>query len=70
MQHVLCIRSEDTIMNGYVGFYRGRRAEVEADTQYEAQQKLAKILKAKKSYEVAVMLAEKDGQQVTHAPAF
>jgi len=57
-------------MNGYVGFYRGRRAEVEADTQYEAQQKLAKILKAKKSYEVAVMLAEKDGQQVTHAPAF
>ena len=30
--------------NGYVGFYRKKRAEVHADTKYEAQQKLAALL--------------------------
>ncbi len=53
-------------MNGYVGFYRNKRAEVLADTKYQAQQKLAVILKAKHSYDVIVELAEVDGQQVTH----
>ncbi|HUW46342.1 MAG TPA: hypothetical protein VMW50_11185, partial [Dehalococcoidia bacterium] len=52
--------------NGYVGFYKGKRAEVHADTSYEAQQKLAKMLGAKKAHEVSFGLAEKDGQQVTH----
>ena len=53
-------------MNGYVCFYKQKRIEVYADTQYEAQQKAAKLLKAKKAYDVTVMLAEKDGTQVTH----
>lgn len=53
-------------MNGYVCFYKGKRAEVYAETTYEAQQKAAVVFKAKKSYEVTVMLAEKDGVQVTH----
>jgi hypothetical protein len=53
-------------MNGYVCFYKGKRVEVYADTSYEAQQKAAALLKAKKSYEVTVVLAEKSGQQVIH----
>ena len=46
-------------MNGYVCFYRGRRVEVYADTSYEAQKLAAEKFKAKKSYEVAVVLADK-----------
>lgn len=53
-------------MNGYIAFYRGKQIEVYAPTSYEAQQVAAKQLKAKKSYEVTVMLAERDGEQVTH----
>jgi hypothetical protein len=52
--------------NGYVGFYRKKRAEVHADTKYEAQQKLAALLGARRSWDVAVELAELDGEQVTH----
>lgn len=54
-------------MNGYICFYRGKKAEVHASTSYEAQQKAASILKARKAYEITVVLAEKDGQQVTHS---
>lgn len=57
-------------MNGYVCFYRNKRTEVSADTSYEAQKKAATFFKAKKSYEVTVVLAEKSGEQVTHAPMF
>ena len=53
-------------MNGYIAFYRGKQIEVYAPTSYEAQQLAAKQLKAKKSYEVTVMLAERNGEQVTH----
>lgn len=52
-------------MNGYVAFYKGKRAEVYAATSYEAQQKAAAIFKARKAYEITVVLAEKDGKQVT-----
>lgn len=57
-------------MNGYIGFYKGKKAEVLAKTKYEAQLKLAKILKAKKSYQVSVELAELDGEQVTITPDY
>lgn len=57
-------------MNGYIAFYRGKKLEVMADTSYRAQQKAAAQFKAKKSYEVTVMLAEKRGEQVTHTPDF
>jgi len=57
-------------MNGYIAFYKGRQIEVRADTAYEAQQKAAALFKARKSYEVTVVLAEKNGQQVTHNPSF
>ncbi len=59
-------------MNGYVAFYKGRRTEVHADTSLAARDKAAAIFKVKpnKAYEVTVMLAEKNGEQVTHAPMF
>jgi hypothetical protein len=57
-------------MNGYIAFYKGKRIEVYANTSYEAQVKAAAELKAKKSYEVTVVLAERNGEQVTHTPDF
>ena len=56
-------------MNGYIAFYRGRKIDVHAASPYAAQQEAARQFKAKKSYEVTVVLAEKDGQQVTHSTA-
>lgn len=53
-------------MNGYKAFYKGKSIDVYADSSYEAQQKAAKEFKAKKSYEVNVVLGEIDGEQVTH----
>lgn len=52
-------------MNGYKCFYRNKECEVQAETSLQAQQKAAEILKAKRTYEVTVVLCEKDGQQVT-----
>lgn len=57
-------------MNGYVCFYRGKRAEVYANSSFEAQQKAAAQFKAKKAYEVSVVLAEKSGDPVTHTADF
>ena len=53
-------------MNGYIAFYKGKRIEIYAKTSYEAQQIAAKQFKAKKSYDVTVVLAEKNGEQVIH----
>lgn len=52
-------------MNGYVAFYKGKRIDVYADTSLAARDKAAEIFKARKPYEVTVVLAEKDGEQVT-----
>jgi hypothetical protein len=49
-------------MRPYIAFYKGKQLQVEATSSYEAQQKAAKLFKAKKSYEVTVMLAD-----VTHS---
>lgn len=57
-------------MNGYIAFYKGKQMEVYAETSLQAQQEAAKKFKAKKAYEVTVMLAEKEGEQVTHTPDF
>ena len=61
--------------HGYIGLYRGKQYEVYADSSYAAQQKLAKQLGVKKSYEISVYLCEKNvdpetgtGEQVTHTP--
>ena len=53
-------------MNGYVCFYKGKRIEVYAETLLEARDKAAKQFKAKKAYEVHVVLAELRGEIVTH----
>jgi hypothetical protein len=55
-------------MNGYIACYKGKQAEVYAETSFKAQEKAAKVFKAKKQYEVAVYLAEKDGTQVITKP--
>lgn len=55
-------------MNSYLCFYKGKKIEVNADTSYAAQQKAAGIFKAKKTYLVSVVLAEKDGVPVKHFP--
>lgn len=58
-------------MNGYICFYRGKKLEVHAETSYAAQEQAALKFKAKKSWEVTVVLAERaDGSEVTHTPDF
>lgn len=54
-------------MNKYLALYKGKRAEVEAETSYEAQKKAAVHFKAKKTYEVTVYLTESDGKEVIHS---
>lgn len=53
-------------MNGYIAFYRGKRIEVYANTTFEAQKIAAEKFRARKTWEVDVHLAEKDGEPVTH----
>ena len=57
-------------MNGYKCFYKNKSTEVYANTTFEAQQKAATYFKAKKSWEVTVILAEKDGKTITHIVDF
>lgn len=54
-------------MNGYKCFYKGKTIEVYANTSYEAQKLAAAQFKAKKSYDVTVVLCEKQGKQVAHS---
>lgn len=49
-------------MNGYKCFFRGKSIEVRADSTYEAQQRAAALFKARKAFEVAVVLVELRGQ--------
>lgn len=51
-------------MYKYVAFYKGKQIEVEAPSSYTAQLKAADIFKAKRSWDVAVVLVEQDGKQV------
>ena len=61
-------------MFGYKCFYKGKTCEVYALRSFDAQEIAAKIFKAKKSYEVTVVLCEKqvngETQPVIHAPTF
>jgi hypothetical protein len=42
----------------YIAFWRGKRHELFAKTSFDAQEAAAKHFKAKKSYEVSVLLAD------------
>jgi hypothetical protein len=54
-------------MNGYKAFYKGKVIEVYAETSREAQMKAAIVFKAKKHYEVTVVLCERQGEQVVQS---
>lgn len=56
--------------NGYVAFYKDKQMDVWGDTSLQARDKAAAAFKARKAYDVTVVLAEKDGEQVTHLPLF
>lgn len=56
-------------MNGYLAFYRGKQLEVYADSSHDAQIRASVEFKAKKRYEVSVILCEKDGKPVTYTPS-
>lgn len=56
--------------NGYLASWKGKQVEVMADTSYEAQTLAADYFKTRKSWEITVVLAEKGGHPVTHAPLF
>ena len=56
-------------MNGYICFYRSKRIEVYAETTAKAQEIAAKHFRARKAYEVNVVLAEKDGKPHVHSTA-
>ena len=52
---------------GYVAFYKGKRIEVRAATAYKAQVAAAELLGARKSHDVAIVLAETAcGKPVVH----
>lgn len=51
-------------MNGYICFWHGKKAEIYAENSLDAQRQAAKVFKAKRQYEITVVLAEKDGEQV------
>ncbi len=53
--------------NGYIAFWKNKKTEVMADTSYEAQKLAAHYFRCKKTHEVVVMLAEKNGEQVIHS---
>lgn len=55
-------------MNGYIAFFNGKRAEIYAESLYAATLKAIGQLKVPKSKRglLSVVLAEKDGEQVTH----
>ena len=53
----------------YIAFYKGKQITVNALRSFDAQEQAARIFKAKKSYEITVMLAAKDGEPVIHDPA-
>lgn len=56
-------------MNKYICLYKGKKFEISADTSYSAQKICAQENRIKKSYEITVVLAEKNGTTVIHDPA-
>lgn len=54
-------------MNTYHAFYRGKQIELRVETSYKAQLAAAVIFKARKSYDVTVMIVGRaDGSPVVH----
>lgn len=53
-------------MNKYECFYKDKRITVEAERSADAQKKAAEQFKARKTYDVTVVLAELDGKPYVH----
>ena len=56
-------------MNIYECFYKSKRITIEASRPIDAQEEAAKIFKARKRWEVTVVLAAKGDAPVIHNPA-
>jgi hypothetical protein len=56
-------------MNTYIAFYKGRKATVIAETSYKAQQEAATFFKAKKAYDVTIMLHKVEDRTIEHSGA-
>ena len=57
-------------MNLYTAFYKDKEIQVEAKTSLAARDKAAKLLKARQTHKVTVVLTAKNGQEVTHIADF
>jgi hypothetical protein len=57
-------------MNGYICLFNGKRLEVYAATLLEAKKKAVAYFRPSKrqAHMVTCVLAEKNGEQVTHTP--
>jgi hypothetical protein len=55
--------------NTYNAYYRGREIEVTAETSLRARDAAAVIFRARKAYDVSVVLVAKGDQTVTHSTA-
>lgn len=64
------VDEKEIVKNGYIAFYKEKKIEIFAETSYKAQLEAARLLNVKKSYEVTVVLAEKNGKAVIHKPLF
>jgi hypothetical protein len=53
-------------MNGYKAFYKNKVIDIYANTSYEAQKQASTLFKAKKSYDVTVVLCETNSKPVIH----
>lgn len=54
----------------YICFYKNKEIQVNALRSFDAQEIAAKIFKAKKSYEITVMLVAKDNEQIEQVATF
>ena len=63
------MENNKTSLNGYKAFYKGKQKDVYAETSYKAQLLAAQEFKAKKSYEVTIVLCELSGKQITQDTA-
>lgn len=59
-------REESATMNTYRAFYKGKTLDVKANSQYAAQLEAAKQFRAKKSWEVTVVLCDLNGTPYKH----
>jgi len=58
--------TDNNNLNGYKAFYKGKTLDVYASTSIQARDKAARLFKARKAYDVTVVLCELAGSQVTH----